>query len=150
MSTSTFLITSTEEMTAFGNKLANAIPFHTKKPTIIFLYGELGTGKTTLTRGFLQGLGYQGKVKSPTYALVEPYEINHHTVYHFDFYRLTDPHTLEQIGIQDYFATPTICLIEWPDNGVGYLPTPDLSCHLEIAGEHRTLRLVTTMSLVLT
>ena len=111
-------------------RLGKLLAALTPKNFIIYLFGELGAGKTTLVRGFLRALGHKGAVKSPTYTLVEPYEINGRTIYHFDLYRLLGSEELENIGIRDY-ATESTCLIEWPLKGEGYLPVADLCCYLE-------------------
>lgn len=130
------IITNEAAMLELGAKFAGAC----KGGAVFFLQGQLGAGKTTFARGILRGLGYEGKVKSPTYTLVEPYELSLGFIYHFDLYRLRDPRELEFIGVQDYFLPQHVCLIEWPEYGEGVLPQADVSFHFNIEGDHRLIK----------
>lgn len=120
-----------------GQQLSTVVP----AGFVIYLYGNLGAGKTTLVRGYLRGLGYDGNVKSPTYTLVEPYEFGERQVFHFDLYRLADPEELEYAGGRDYFNSASVCLVEWPERGEGWLAGADLQVYLEYAGAARKVRL---------
>jgi tRNA threonylcarbamoyladenosine biosynthesis protein TsaE len=115
-------VPSEAAMIAYGETLARALPVR----ALVTLEGELGAGKTTLVRGILRGLGFTGHVKSPTYTLVEPYDVSGIQVYHLDFYRIEDPRELEFIGLDELLAERAIKLIEWPERAAGRLPEADL------------------------
>ena len=100
----------------------------------IWLQGNLGTGKTTLTRGLLRALGHEGKVKSLTYILIEFYVVSSLNLYHFDFYRFTSPDEYLDAGLDEYFAGEGVCIVEWPDKASPHLPSPDVEIVLQ-AGE---------------
>ena len=108
---------------------------------VLYLRGELGAGKTTLARGLLRGLGHRGTVKSPTYTLVEPYQIGGWWLFHWDLYRLADPEELEFLGLRDQLDGEAVLLIEWPERGQGELPAADLEITLDYAGAGRACRL---------
>ena len=127
------------KMQDFGAQLATAIG-KIDAPLLMLLNGDLGAGKTTISRGLLQGLGHQGAVKSPTYTLVEPYELDIGVVYHFDLYRLIDSEELEYIGFSDYLSEAKLCIIEWPENGGSYIPQADISIDIKL---HESGRQVT-------
>jgi tRNA threonylcarbamoyladenosine biosynthesis protein TsaE len=128
------------KMQDFGAQLATAIG-KIDAPLLMLLNGDLGAGKTTISRGLLQGLGHQGAVKSPTYTLVEPYELDIGVVYHFDLYRLIDSEELEHIGFSDYLSEAKLCIIEWPENGGSYIPQPDISIDISVYQSGRRLTL---------
>ena len=127
-------------MLRYGEALARALA-----PTeLVFLEGELGMGKTTLARGILRGLGFTGHVKSPTYTLVEPYEVGGSRVYHFDFYRINDPEELEYLGLDDLLSESAIKLVEWPERAHGRLPRPDRIVRIRAERDGRIIEHQTT------
>ncbi len=128
-----FILKHEQDSVEFAQLLAQ-----TMTSGLVFLVGDLGAGKTTLTRYWLQAIGHVGAVKSPTYTLVEPYQIGDHTVFHFDLYRLQDPYELELMGIRDYLEQQqSLLLVEWPSKGEGILPEPDLVINISVENDIR-------------
>jgi tRNA threonylcarbamoyladenosine biosynthesis protein TsaE len=118
---------------ACGERFAKAV----QAGLVVYLHGDLGAGKTTFVRGVLHGLGHVGKVKSPTYTLVESYtiainKIFNYTFYHFDLYRFMDENEWEAAGFREYFNPQSVCMIEWPEKAEHVLPTPDINIYLSL------------------
>ncbi len=141
MTTVNYFLADEKATIAIGTALANVVKNELKQGIVVFLNGDLGAGKTTLSRGFVQAMGHTGHVKSPTYTLVEPYELGEWRVFHFDLYRLSDPEELEYMGIRDYFGERSCCFIEWPEKGAGLLAAADLTINLAYQEEQRTINL---------
>lgn len=130
-----YIAQSEQDTMALAMQVASAFP----RQGIVYLSGDLGAGKTSWARGFLQGLGYRGQVKSPTYTLVEQYTVADRIIYHFDLYRLADPRELMELGMRDYLDENTVCIIEWPERGGTILPMADLECHFDFIEQGRRL-----------
>ena len=128
-------------------RLAESMASHLFPGMNLYLKGELGSGKTTFVRGALRGLGYQDKVKSPTYTLVEPYSLEKFTIYHFDLYRFKDETEWDDAGFREYFNNTSICLVEWPEKVGHILPKPDISIELSHAPHGRHLHLISYTSI---
>lgn len=126
---------SEREQERIGELLARLAP----TSCLIYLTGDLGAGKTTLARGLLRGLGHTGSVKSPTYTLIEPYEIGDRRCYHLDLYRLADPDEIEFLGLRDMLQEEALLLVEWPEQGEGALPAPDLMIRIRYLDAGREL-----------
>jgi tRNA threonylcarbamoyladenosine biosynthesis protein TsaE len=124
----------------YGRKLAARL----EAGALVYLSGELGAGKTTLVRGILRGLGYSGSVKSPTYTLLEPYDLPTLAVYHFDFYRIGDSRELEFIGIDELMDSDAVKLVEWPERGADRIPVADVQISLQVDNEGRRIEVSIT------
>lgn len=128
--------------TAATENLGARIAGIAETPVVMFLSGQLAAGKTTFTRGFLRARGHAGAVKSPTFTLVESYELQSRALHHFDLYRIEDAEELEYIGLDEYFTGTADCLVEWPERGADVLPPPDLHLHLSVVGQSRDARVL--------
>ncbi len=128
-------LSSQHQQEAFGAQLAEVLPKH----AVVFLEGDLGTGKTTLVRGILRGFGWSGTVKSPTYTILEPYELPQQNLYHFDLYRLADPEELEYLGLRDLLGGGLL-IFEWPEHGEALLPAADISVNIQHDKSGRVLK----------
>ena len=121
-------------------RLAARFAEHVRPPLVIYLKGDLGAGKTTFARAYIHALGFSGYVKSPSYGLLETYEVSGQTVLHLDLYRIEDPEELEFLALRDLFGDRAVLLVEWPDRGRGHLPVPDLVLHFDEDRESRIVR----------
>ena len=124
-----------QSLISFANKFACDMPV----PLVIWLEGDLGAGKTSFTRGLIHALGYKGRVKSPTYGLLEHYQLASLQVLHMDLYRISDPGELEFLGVEDLLDEQTVLLIEWPDKGGSWLPRPHFMFKFSYADQGRDL-----------
>lgn len=124
-----------------AQQIANGVT-QSAKGGVIFFRGELGAGKTTFARAFLQAFGVKERVKSPTYSLIESYQAGIFHVHHLDLYRIADPGELEWLGLADLVIAQTLLLIEWPERGAGGLPLPDLDLEFIHAFDKRHLRII--------
>ena len=118
-------------------ELAARFGKHIRPPFVLYLQGELGAGKTTFARGLIRALGYPGRVKSPTFGLLETYSAGGFQILHLDLYRITNPRELDFLAIRDLFGPDTQLLVEWPQNGAGFLPEADMSLKLDMDGAGR-------------
>lgn len=125
------------DMEALGARMAAQLG----KTRLIYVHGPLGAGKTTLVRGLLRALGHAGPVKSPTFTLVEPYELRGLRIYHFDLYRLNHPEELEFLGMRDYLHGEGVCVVEWAERAQGVLPAPDIDVMIQATEKGRMVRI---------
>ena len=137
-----FLLESEEDFKQFAARNAACFVSSEKTGCMVYLQGNLGAGKTTFVRSLLQSIGYLGKVKSPTYTLIEPYEVNGISIVHMDLYRMAGPEELEWLGLRDLLTDQTICFVEWPEMGRGFLPDADILIEILHEEDARQLKLV--------
>jgi tRNA threonylcarbamoyladenosine biosynthesis protein TsaE len=138
-----FSLPNLDATTALGNVIAQGLV----AGVCIYLNGQLGAGKTTLVRAILQHLGVTGRIKSPTYTIVEEYALANFTIYHFDLYRVADPQELDNLGIREYLRENSVCIFEWADKGFGKIPPADLMVDLHYDTTQRYAKLVANSNL---
>ncbi|WDR80458.1 tRNA (adenosine(37)-N6)-threonylcarbamoyltransferase complex ATPase subunit type 1 TsaE [Candidatus Purcelliella pentastirinorum] len=126
------------QTSSLGEKLSNTC---FKKKVLIYLNGEIGTGKTTLIRAFIKQMGYNKFIKSPTYTIIEKYNIKNIILLHIDLYRINNIHELEILGLKEYIEESSICLIEWPKNNIKYIKKPDININLSYIDNHREAKI---------
>ena len=131
-------VAAAQDMEELGARLAK----ESNVVRLVYLRGALGTGKTTLVRGFLRAMGHAGVVRSPTFTLVEGYLLNGRHIYHLDLYRMMHPEELEFIGFRDYVKNNNLCLVEWAERGAAVLPLPDLDVEITKSGNRRIVTLL--------
>jgi tRNA threonylcarbamoyladenosine biosynthesis protein TsaE len=138
---------SADAMRAFGRRLGEALLQAGTQPLVVAIEGDLGAGKTTLVGGILSAAGVTGAVRSPTYTLIEPYEVDGRHIYHLDLYRLADPYEIDALGVRDLLHSSALLLIEWPSRGAGRLPPVDLEVRIQyppVPEPGRSLAIVAT------
>ncbi|MDE1892130.1 MAG: tRNA (adenosine(37)-N6)-threonylcarbamoyltransferase complex ATPase subunit type 1 TsaE [Betaproteobacteria bacterium] len=136
--THTWILQNEEATLSWGRRFSDFL----YPGLVVTLEGELGAGKTTLTRGVLQGLGYLGRVKSPTYPILETYSLSRLYFYHFDFYRIYDKNELEDSGFRENFGGSGVCFVEWPEKAQGWLPSVDIGIKIKILADKREFTVV--------
>lgn len=139
------VLANTSQVTMLANRFAQLLEqqatLFAKTPWIIFLDGDLGTGKTTFVRAVLQAMGEKGKIKSPTYTIMESYAIKQWQIFHLDLYRLSDAEELHFLGLDDHFVADSLFFIEWPKKAGFMLPQPDMILHYKFLAQGRALEL---------
>ena len=141
----TLTAATVEQMRALGAALGSALG-SVSSPVVVAIRGELGAGKTTLVGGLLNSLGLAGPARSPTYTLIEPYELGGRTIHHLDLYRLVDPSEVEALGVRDLLVDNAVLLIEWPEQGGDFVPPADIGIAIVYSSAPATGREVTVAS----
>ena len=136
--TNSLLLKNEVETLNAGREFAETLVKENRLSSVVFLFGDLGAGKTTFVRGALQGFGYLGNVKSPTYTLLEPYYLESMEIFHFDLYRINDPQELDFLGFDEIIDGSGLKFIEWADKATTWLPNPSVSLYFSYEENLRT------------